>query len=542
MNIKIKSYINTSGIDETSAIAEAKIMVGTLDNLFKDVVTKLYYIIPALAKVIVVVSDGDKELLGVSDNVLANTNIGDYQLDRLPASILDYKELIIKKGNNIELEAILNVAQTLADNSTTGVTLNKLTVVKIINYNDVNFEALVIPSMYNAVFTSLGSVLNTGDPVEGNLIIDASVDNGDGIVMDLEVINKIVSSSPVAYHYYARSVGVSNSKIIVGAHMDGIDGLTTGIVHVYDLDGSNEIIIAPSDGSAGDGFGEAVDISETHIIVGAYSNDDNGVKAGVAYIYDIDGSNEIKITPSDTIAGDEFGRFVAISNNKIVIGSHANDDRGSSSGCAYLYDLDGTNEIKLIPSDSATASHSGYSVAISDTKVVVGAYGDDDAGANTGAAYLYDLDGTNEIKIVSSDNAGADYFGRNVGISNNKVIIGTHADDDYGSASGAAYLYDLDGTNEIKITPSDPGAGKEFGHAVAITDKYVVICSDGDGSIPACVYDLDGLNEIKLAPIGGGVTGSMFGRAVACSDAKIVIGAERDNTAATFGGAAHTYG
>ena len=39
--------------------------------------------------------------------------------------------------------------------------------------------------------------------------------------------------------------------------------------------------------------------------------------------------------------------------------------------------------------------------------------------------------------------------------------------DDNGSSSGSAFIYDLDGTNEVKITPSDAAVGDEFGHSVA---------------------------------------------------------------------------
>jgi len=34
--------------------------------------------------------------------------------------------------------------------------------------------------------------------------------------------------------------------------------------------------------------------------------------AGSVYIYDLDGTNEIKVTPSDSAAADEFGFYVSI--------------------------------------------------------------------------------------------------------------------------------------------------------------------------------------------------------------------------------------
>ena len=100
--------------------------------------------------------------------------------------------------------------------------------------------------------------------------------------------------------------------------------------------------------------------------------------------------------------------------SKFVVGVAFDDDAGGGSGSAYVYNTDGTGEQKITASDGATNDQFGWSVAISDTKVVVGAYGDADAGSNSGSVYVYNLDGTGEQKITASDHAFNDYFGWSV--------------------------------------------------------------------------------------------------------------------------------
>jgi len=60
-----------------------------------------------------------------------------------------------------------------------------------------------------------------------------------------------------------------------------------------------------------------------------------------------------KLTASDAAAGDWFGCSVAISGTTALVGAWSNDDAGPDSGSAYLYDFsDPCNiiEIKLTAS------------------------------------------------------------------------------------------------------------------------------------------------------------------------------------------------
>jgi hypothetical protein len=196
-------------------------------------------------------------------------------------------------------------------------------------------------------------------------------------------------------------------------------------------------------------------------VVGANGDDS---QKGAVYVYNTDGTGEVKITASDGAQYDVFGTSVAATDTKVVVGAHGDDDAGTSSGSVYVYNLDGTGEVKITASDAAATNLFGVSVAAADTHVVVGASRVD---TNTGCAYIYNTDGTGEVKITASDGAASDYFGRSVAINGDKIIVGAYGNDDLATDSGSVYVYNLDGTGELKITASDGAQNDIFGNSVA---------------------------------------------------------------------------
>ena len=199
-----------------------------------------------------------------------------------------------------------------------------------------------------------------------------------------------------------------------------------------------------------DEFGFSVAISGSTAIVGAPLDIDNGSVTGSAYIYQFDGNawQETKITPSDGVGNEQFGYSVAISGSTAIVGAVLDDDNGPSSGSAYIYQFDGNawQETKITPSDGVGNDQFGYSVAISGNTAIVGAIFDDDNGTSSGSAYIYQFDGNawqETKKISASDAAASDFFGVSVAISGSEAIVGASFDDDNGSGSGSAYIYNF---------------------------------------------------------------------------------------------------
>ena len=96
---------------------------------------------------------------------------------------------------------------------------------------------------------------------------------------------------------------------------------------------------------------------------------------------------------------------------------------------------------KLVASDGAASDQFGISVSMSGdgNTAVIGAYGDDDKGSDSGSAYIFVRNGnvwTQQSKLVASDGAASDRFGNSVSISGdgNTAIVGAYGDDGKGSA------------------------------------------------------------------------------------------------------------
>ena len=273
----------------------------------------------------------------------------------------------------------------------------------------------------------------------------------------------------------------------VGALGDDDNGDHSGSAYLFDTTTGQQLFkLLADDGAADDNFGNSVAISGATAIVGAWKDDDNGTSSGSAYLFDTTTGLQIaKLLPKDGAAADEFGNSVAISGAIAIVGSRLDDDNGFTSGSAYLFDATTGQQIaKLLPNDGAPGDAFGSSVAISGNTAIVGSSNDDAKGPGSGSAYLFDATtGTQITKLLADDGAAHDHFGStSVAISGAIAIVGARLDDDNGVDSGSAYLFDIgEPENSVQIAKllADDGAEDDsFGRSVAIsaaTGKEIAI-------------------------------------------------------------------
>lgn len=328
---------------------------------------------------------------------------------------------------------------------------------------------------------------------------------------------KILAPDGAVDDLFGYSAAIDGDYVICGAPSDYQSGMLSGSAYIFRRTGTNswdsgEKILAP-DADSSDEFGSSVAISGDYAVVGAPGNDDAGLysNSGCAYVFHRTGTNSWdsgeKLLAFDAAADDKFGTAVAISGDYVVVGAHRNDCAGSNSGSAYVFRRTGTNSwdsgTKLIPSDGDVDDYFGGAVAISGDYAVVGAHRNDDAGSNSGSAYVFRRTGTNSwdtgTKINASDGAAGDNFGRAVDISGDMVFIGAPEDDDMGDTSGSAYSYYRTGVNSwalcTKFVPLDGSGGEYFGDALSAADGYLIIgarwdyeVGDKTGSIYSMQY------------------------------------------------------
>ncbi|MDM8522467.1 SBBP repeat-containing protein [Desulfococcaceae bacterium HSG8] len=409
---------------------------------------------------------------------------------------------------------------------------------------------------------------NMGDACDEDDDNDGVNDADDAFPLDPDncdfahaIESKLTADDGAAYDNFGNSVSVSGDFAIVGAEGDDDRGSNSGSAYVFHYDGESwteQAKLNASDGAAGDRFGYAVSMSGGSAIVGAYADDDKGSSSGSAYVFHYDGESwteQAKLNASDGAADDYFGISVSVSGDFAFVGAVGDDDRGSTSGSAYVFHYDGeswTEQAKLTASDGAADDSFGISVFMSDDFAVVGADRDDDRGSGSGSAYVFHYDGeawTKQAKLTASDGAAYDSFGVSVSVSDDSVIVGAYRDDDRGSSSGSAYVFHYDGESWIeqaKLTASDGAPGDRFGHAVSVSGGSAFVGtrwnddSESDsGSAYVFHYNGESWTEQGKLTAPDGAADDYFGYAVSMSGNYAIAGAYGDDGGS---GSAYIYG
>ena len=362
---------------------------------------------------------------------------------------------------------------------------------------------------------------------------------------------KLLADDGAAGDSFGISVAISGATAIVGADLNDDLGSYSGSAYLFDIISGQQIVkLLPDDGTENDSFGNSVAISGTITIVGAELAGDKGLGPGFAYLFDTTTGQQIfKLLADDGAVGDEFGCSVAISGLTAIVGADLVDDNGTNSGSAYLFDTTtGRQLFKLLPNDGADFDRFGWSVAISGTTAIIGADLVDDNGTNSGSAYLFDTGtGRQLFKLLAEDSEEADRFGVSVAISGTIAIVGANNDNDNGINSGSAYLFDTTtGQQLFKLLAEDGEAGDQFGLSVAISGTTAIVGAhrdDDNGSNSGSAYLFDtttGQQIAKLLPSDGALY-ERFGWSVAINSDTAIVGAIEDDDNGFNSGSAYLF-
>jgi len=268
---------------------------------------------------------------------------------------------------------------------------------------------------------------------------------------------------------FGEEVGIGNGKVAVGAPLaDDGSTLNRGAVYVYDLDGSNETKISPTAYSnVALQFGQNVSIGSNKILVGS--------GADLCFLYDLDGTNEVVIDPGYSNSNFGFDKQgIAIYGDKFYISdSNLASNTRLQVGAVYIYRLSDQALLKVVrPSDAndpnSLTTGFGYSIDVKDNILVVGCPTSGDDGS-VGKVFVYDLDGNNERIIEASDGVTGDYLGWKVGIDSGRIIASARlwhpSRDGETSGAGAAYSWKYDGSDERVFRQKNVYNSNEAGDA-----------------------------------------------------------------------------
>lgn len=369
--------------------------------------------------------------------------------------------------------------------------------------------------------------------------------------------------------YFGSSVALTGDHVVVGAYRDDAAAENAGTCYVYQLSGGapGTLIGTPDKPvpAVADYFGSAVSISGNTVLVAALHDDRGDIESGCTYVYNLSSPTPDSFTFAldNPVSGslDRFGSAVAIDGNIVAIGSPGSDAGASAAGKVSILDLSASKPTTVLATLEDPApevdENFGAAVAVSGSLVVVGGPGDDDAAADAGRVYVYNLENLpskTPAWILANPAPGiGDRFGSAVGISGNIVVVGVEMDDASGADSGIAYVYNLASpTPTVPIhvlnNPS-PAAGDHFGASVGVSGNRIVIGAPKDDAGAtdagaAYVYLLSsGTPTVPLhvIPNPAPQVDDGFGNAVGISGTLVGIGASGKDTGAVNAGAAYAY-
>ena len=269
---------------------------------------------------------------------------------------------------------------------------------------------------------------------------------------------KITSPTPADEDNFGRALAVHGDLLVITARKEAINEEDVGAAYVYyyrDGKWMNEAKLTASDASAGAYFGQSVTARGDLIAIGARNADPKG--AGAVYLFRQSGNvwgQVAKLTPPGGNKNDHFGFTVAMVGDVIAVGARRADPDGlTDAGAAYVFSLEGDSFeliVRLTASDTSAGDEFGQSIALAGDVIAVGAWKDDIEGkANQGSIYLFHRMGNLWLeteKLTASDGLAGDEFGYSLSAFGNDMVTGAHfADFNAGvdSNEGASYVIPL---------------------------------------------------------------------------------------------------
>lgn len=319
---------------------------------------------------------------------------------------------------------------------------------------------------------------------------------------------KLTAADAAANDQFGWTVAVSGETIMVGApranHLAGVDA---GAAYVFVSDGAvwtQQAKLTASDAAANDQFGNWVEIDGDTAVIGSSLDDHaGGTDGGSAYVFVRTGTSwtqQARLLALDGAAQDHFGIEVSIDGDTAVIGAHQADlPGGGDSGAAYVFVRQTgvwTQTAKLTASDAMANDRFGKAVAVLGDTIVVGAHNRESAGQpSAGAVYVFTQTvgvWAETATLITADVAAADHFGWTVAHSESVIVAGSVLDSHAGGAvaGSATVFFRSEGTwSEVaKLTASDASAGDEFAVSLAMSGDQVMVgsyLSDPEGGIDA---------------------------------------------------------
>lgn len=303
---------------------------------------------------------------------------------------------------------------------------------------------------------------------------------------------------------FGLSMATDGATLVVGAQYADARGTDSGQAYVFEQTGGRwhqAAVLLASDAAAGDQFGLTVSVSGATVAVGARLADSGPAAAGAAYVFTRQNGSwqqVVKLTASDAVAGDIFGR-VSIDEDVMMITADLNDDRGLNAGKAYAFRRRAgawAEVARMTANDGTAGDEFGLSLDLEDGTAVFGAVGSNRRADDSGAAYVFEQRGSEWVqaaRLTASDGATGHGFGWSVAVDDDTIVVGAPNHNGAGRRAGAAFVFERRAgvwTQAAQLTASDAAPATSFGSTVAISGNTIVVgmLFDGAGTRPGAAY------------------------------------------------------
>jgi hypothetical protein len=261
---------------------------------------------------------------------------------------------------------------------------------------------------------------------------------------------------------FGSTTAMSGDKLAVGAPNDAGAGTFRGVVYTFQWSGSmwvqDSTVLAPTELSDSDRFGSAIAMSGDKLAVGSYYYDGVGFNRGGVFTYQWSGSVWVQdstiLSPTELLDSDSFGYSIDMDGDKMIVSAPYEDGAGSAAGAVYTFQWSGSAWVQdstvLIPAELLAGDNFGISLTLSGDKMAVGASGDDGAGSNRGVVYTYQWSGSawvQDSSILSpTELLDNYYFGHALVMVDDKLAVGAYRDSGVGPNRGAVYTFQWSGS------------------------------------------------------------------------------------------------
>lgn len=393
-----------------------------------------------------------------------------------------------------------------------------------------------------------------------------------------QLVRELSGSDTAAGDQFGTGGAIDGDLLVVGARYHSHEsGPDAGAAYVFERDSGDptqwlEVAeLVPPDGASNDCFGCFISMSGNTVVVSAqnHSHLGTGTARGAVYVFERNQGGlgqwglVKEISPSDGADFDRFGTDVALDGDTLIVGSRwfdvplpPPDPPVANSGAVYVYERNAGGagnwgQVQRVDNpDPADGDQFGFSVSLAGDTAAIGAYLDDEAAVDWGAAYVYERNPGNpnewlfRAKLMPGDAGSGGVpitFGKDVYTDGNLVVVGANQDSlglgGTGTNAGSAYVFERDSGNPLqwndvtKLIASNAAAHRGYGAPVWVSGDRIIVGAPSGSAVSETpqfyVYERNDscpTSWTEVARIEGEI-GSEFASLVRASSSTLLVGA-----------------